>query len=58
MMVNLNLERSSRFTLKTGKAYQKISTASPADGSFAPLPDSHENSIWLPAGQGALLRFE
>ena len=58
MLVNLSLERSSRFTLKTGKAYQKILAASPADGSFAPLPDSHENSIWLPGGQGALLRFE
>ena len=56
MLVNLSLERSSLIRLKTRKPYQGILAASPADGSFAPLAE--KDSIWLPAGQGALLRFE
>jgi len=56
MLVNLNLERSSHFTLKARKPYQRMLACSPADGSFAATAEP--DSIWLPAGQGVLLRFE
>jgi len=53
MIVNLNLERSAKFTI-TSADPGDVRSISPVDGSATPL---ESNSIWLPAGQGTLLEF-
>jgi hypothetical protein len=55
MLVNLSLERSSRLTVKTVTPYPTAQVVSPVDGSLSPL--GAEQSIWLPAGQGVLIRL-
>ena len=54
MLVNGSLQRSAKVNLTlTNKS--KIVHISPVDGSESPLEE--ENSLWLGAGQGALLRY-
>jgi len=53
MVVNLSLEATTHFTLKTGPATQSIRLVSTIDGSLSPLKSPCD--LWLPAGQGALL---
>ena len=52
MVVNLSLERSARFKLRTTGSAQ-IGVVSAADGRLSPFDSNH--SLWLPAGQGVLL---
>jgi hypothetical protein len=55
MVVNLSLEESAKFTLTALQSQTRISAISPVDGSVSAIdPD---NSMWLPAGQGVLLKF-
>lgn len=55
MVVNLSLEKSSKFTITPRESQMQIFAMSPVDGSRSPIePD---NSLWLPAGQGVLLEF-
>jgi hypothetical protein len=53
MIVNLSLERSALFTLKTTAAERSISLVSAADGTLAPFDT--RAGVWLTAGQGVLL---
>jgi hypothetical protein len=53
MVVNLSLERSTKLTLQTIHP-SSIQVISPVDGSSSTLGDS----LWLPAGQGALLQLD
>jgi hypothetical protein len=53
MIVNLNLERSAKFAITPANP-GVVRSISPVDGHAAPL---ESNSIWLPAGQGALLEI-
>jgi hypothetical protein len=56
MLVNLNLQRSVKFTLRfRGGAVENVRLVSPVDGSLAPLGEA-DDTLWLAAGQGALLR--
>src|SRR5205823_841494 len=55
MLVNGSLQRSTKIQI-TLISKQKILHISPVDGSTSPLEE--ENSLWLAAGQGALLRLE
>jgi hypothetical protein len=52
MVVNLSLERSAKVILKAQA--KRIERVSPVDRSLAPL--AKDGSLWLPAGQGMLLR--
>lgn len=55
MVVNLSLEKSARFDLKTKIAQEKIWTISVGeDGQL--VQASHKNGIWLTAGQGVLIK--
>jgi hypothetical protein len=57
LLVNLSLERSASFELRTKAAASTLSFVSPVDGalrSFSPGRDGY----WLPAGQGLLLKIE
>jgi hypothetical protein len=54
MLVNLSLRDSAELTVKWSRDDDKPLVVSPADGSFAPLKSN--NSIWLSAGHGALIR--
>ena len=55
MVVNLSLEKSARFDLKTKVAQEKIWTVSTGeDGQL--VQASHRNGIWLTAGQGVLIK--
>jgi len=55
MVVNLSLEKSARFDLKTKVAQEKIWTISVGeDGQL--VQASHRNGIWLTAGQGVLIK--
>jgi hypothetical protein len=56
MLVNLSLERSAKFTLKTAQQFAVINLVSSVDGAFSPFNQS--DGLWLVAGQGALLRLE
>jgi hypothetical protein len=53
MVVNLSLTRSANVVVKARAT--RIRHVSPVDRSLAPLPD--DGSLWLPAGQGVLLRL-
>jgi hypothetical protein len=53
MVVNLSLEKSIHFTLKTKSPEQPISIVSAIDGSFSPF--NQKGGLWLAAGQGVLL---
>ena len=53
MVVNLSLERSARFTLKTRRQYGCIKLVSAVDGSLSAFDP--KEGLWLVAGQGALL---
>jgi hypothetical protein len=56
MLVNLSLERSAKFTLKTKPAEAKIQIVSSIDRT---LRRYHElDGHWLAAGQGVLLRID
>ena len=55
MLVNGSLGRSSKVQI-TLTSKRKMLHISPVDGSISPLEE--ENSLWLAAGQGALLRLE
>ena len=55
MVVNLSLEKSSKFILTQRQSKTRIEIMSPVDASLTSL-DS-DNSMWLPAGQGVLLKF-
>jgi hypothetical protein len=56
MLVNLNLERSARFVIKTVTPYPSAKVVSPADGSLSAL--GPEQTLWLTAGQGMLIRLQ
>ena len=55
MLVNLSLERSTNVTLETARAYAQKEVLSPDDGRAQPLNEEH--GLWLPAGQGALIKL-
>ena len=56
MVVNLSLERSAKFTIKTTASAQAMRYFSPIDGSLAPAGD--DGSLWLAAGQGTLIQLQ
>jgi hypothetical protein len=56
MMVNLSLEHSARFHMKTVKNYASIEKFSPIDDSLSPLI-TDETGEWVLPGHGILLRF-
>ena len=53
MVVNLSLEKSAAFTLKTKSSEEPISIVSAMDGSISPF--NYKDGLWLTAGQGVLL---
>jgi hypothetical protein len=53
MVVNLSLERSAKVIVKAQA--KRIERVSPVDRSLAPL--AKDGSLWLPAGQGMLLKL-
>jgi len=55
MVVNLSLERSARFDLKTKIEQEKIWTIDVGENGRL-VPASHKNGIWLTAGQGVLIK--
>jgi hypothetical protein len=55
MVVNLSLETSAKFTLKTAVPDETISVVSAMDRSLSPL--DAKSGLWLTAGQGVLLRL-
>lgn len=55
MIVNLSLERSAKFTLKTAQPHTSIQIVSAIDGSFSPF--DQKDGLWLVAGQGVLLKL-
>jgi hypothetical protein len=55
MIVNLSLERSAKFMLKTKNQNQRIEIVSAVDGSL--LPYDTKEGLWLVAGSGALLKI-
>jgi hypothetical protein len=56
MVVNLSLERSAEFSLKTTAPYASIMAVSAVDGSLSIL--SEKDRSWLGAGQGVLLKLD
>lgn len=55
MIVNLSLEKSTRFSLKTAGQPLEGQIISPEDGHLSPI--DHKNRTWLAAGQGALIKL-
>ncbi|MDB6026453.1 MAG: hypothetical protein JWM68_2676 [Verrucomicrobiales bacterium] len=55
MVVNLSLERSAKFSLKTKDEASTIQIVSTVDRSLSPIDE--KNGLWLVAGQGALLKL-
>jgi hypothetical protein len=53
MVVNLSLERSTKFNLKTVRPVTSCGIVSSADGSVSPFDE--KDGCWLTAGQGVLL---
>jgi hypothetical protein len=53
MVVNLSLERSAKFALKTKEPCHGIQIVSAVDGSLSAFDE--KDGLWLVAGQGALL---
>ncbi len=56
MVVNLSLETSTKFNLKTTRPGTTIKTISPIDRSFSVF--NPKEGYWLAAGQGVLLHLE
>jgi hypothetical protein len=56
MVVNLSLETSAKFNLKTTRPGASLKIISPIDRSLS-LFDS-KAGYWLPAGQGVLMAME
>jgi hypothetical protein len=55
MVVNLSLEKSARFDIKTKIDQEKIWILDVGEnGRF--VQASHKNGIWLTAGQGVLIK--
>lgn len=55
MVVNLSLERSAKFLLKTTPMRETIQIVSAVDGSLSTF--DQKAGLWLVAGQGALLKL-
>jgi hypothetical protein len=55
IVVNLNLRDSVKLTITPRGSGDGMQMASPVDGSFAEISSDH--SLWLTAGQGALLKL-
>lgn len=55
MVVNLSLQKSARITLDLQTGYQGATVISAEDGSELQMEEG--NAIWLPAGQGALIKL-
>jgi hypothetical protein len=55
MLVNLSLEQSAKLQIKTRIAERTVRQISAMDGGAHPFQQDKER-IWLPAGQGVLLR--
>jgi hypothetical protein len=55
MLVNLSLERSTRTAITTTPGHEPLGSISPVDRSLLPL--EREQSLWLAAGQGALIKL-
>ena len=55
MVVNLSLEKSARFILKTVGAYEKMQIVSAEDGTLRQM--DNEKGFWLVAGQGVLIKL-
>src|ERR1051325_2591120 len=55
MVVNLSLERSAPFTLKTTEPHETLSIVSSVTGNLSPF--DQKAALWLVAGQGALLKL-
>jgi hypothetical protein len=53
MVVNLSLTRSAKIVVRTRST--AVRRVSPVDRSLTRLPS--DGSLWLPAGQGALLKL-
>jgi hypothetical protein len=56
MVVNLSLEHSAIFTLRTVQPRLNLQAVSAADGSFAAMDSTA--GIWLTAGQGVLIKMK
>lgn len=56
MVVNLSLEKSANFTLKTRGVSPSVQIVSAMDRSLSPF--DQKNGLWLTAGQGVLLILE
>jgi len=55
MIVNLSLDRSTKFSFSSSVGGESTRHYSPVDGSALKL--EAENSLWLTAGQGVLIKF-
>ncbi len=55
MVVNLSLEKSAKFDLKTKINQEKIWTVETGENGRL-VPALHKNGIWLTAGQGVLIK--
>jgi len=55
MVVNLSLEKSAKFDLKTKINQEKIWTVDVGENGRL-VPASHKSGIWLTAGQGVLIK--
>jgi hypothetical protein len=55
MVVNLSLERSAKFRIRTASPRKDIEIVSAEDGAL--LPMDSQGGLWLVAGQGVLMRF-
>jgi hypothetical protein len=55
IVVNLSLRDSAKLTITPRGSGDGLQIASPVDGSFASISSDH--SLWLTAGQGALLKL-
>ncbi len=55
MVVNLSVERSAKFSLKTTQPRNSIQIVSAVDGSLSDF--DQKAGLWLVAGQGALLKL-
>ncbi|MES2373345.1 MAG: hypothetical protein V4557_12245 [Bacteroidota bacterium] len=55
MVVNLSLEKSAKFDLKTKINQEKIWTVDIGENGRL-VPATHKNGIWLTAGQGILIK--
>jgi hypothetical protein len=54
IVVNLSLQQSAKLQIKLRGSSEILEMMSPVDGSFSKIEET--NSIWLTAGQGALLK--